>query len=75
MSKYTPWFSGDVKPARVGVYQRLYFTAPKPVYCHWDGANWGMPEINRARYAPTTNAGGISGHQNKPWRGLTERAK
>lgn len=41
--KLTPWFSGTVKPVRVGVYERLYttrVTARKVFYCYWNGIRW-----------------------------------
>lgn len=39
--KLTPWFSGDQKPVRPGVYERDYGTR-NPWFCHWDGSRWGM---------------------------------
>ena len=45
--KLTKWIPGDVKPVRVGVYERSYGNA-LPAYCYWDGKFWGM-------YGPTPN--------------------
>ena len=68
--KLTDWIPGDIKPVRVGVYERSYGNA-LPAYCYWDGKFWGM-------YGPTPNQAirwksSISGNQTLPWRGLAEK--
>lgn len=64
-TKFTPWFRGDVKPARPGVYQRRWGT--DSLYAKWDGRNWFMscqtPEIAACKYC-------ASHDQCRPWRGL-----
>lgn len=38
--KRTPWFNGNVQPARIGVYERQY---PCGVYYnYWDGRYWHL---------------------------------
>jgi hypothetical protein len=67
----TPWFNGDTKPVRIGVYQQYvsHWTA-RIGYQYWDGSLWGG-------WAPTPKgAYGVRMHavspmwQNDPWRGL-----
>lgn len=74
--KLTNWIPGDVKPVRVGVYQRKYdqnSIASSTWYCYWNGEFWGVhggtpkkAELNRGLDSPT---------QNLPWRGLAEEPK
>ena len=65
--KLTPWFPADVKPVRVGFYQRKYVArefTDLPDY--WDGENW---------YCGTLY--GVESFPSKPlreWRGLAEPA-
>lgn len=57
----TPWFPGDVKPVRVGLYQREWDLAANlndPDY--WDGKQW--------RY--NGPGGWRAGRQDRRWRGL-----
>ena len=70
--KLTPWYPGDVKPVRVGVYQRDYsgttFSCHRSQYCYWNGRHWGMygttvSSAKRWSYA-------VSGWQVLPWRGV-----
>lgn len=67
----TPWFDGEVKPARVGVYQRRtygdYFA-----YWFFDGSVWltggtSTPDVARcgSKHSP---------EQDREWRGLTSKA-
>lgn len=66
--KLTPWYPGDVKPVRIGVYRREYPNQKLPRYCLWDGARWHWCA------ATTQDAEGegeyISANQNLRWRGL-----
>lgn len=42
MIKLTPWFTGDQKPVRVGVYQRDLYGEDVKAYSYWDGEVWGL---------------------------------
>lgn len=66
----SPWFPGDVKPVRKGVYQTLPagFANAWPVYQHWDGECWGAFDGDVARAARF--AGIRSNSQSHAWRGL-----
>ena len=55
----TGWFPGDVKPVRVGEYERLY--GNNPYIDKWNGQKWV--------YGP---AGEECFTQIRPWRGLKE---
>lgn len=69
--KLTPWFSGDEKPVRVGVYQRNYAHPNKKtgtVFNYWNGICWGI-------YGTTVNEAIKYGYINSdfkklPWRGV-----
>jgi hypothetical protein len=68
----TPWFSGKVKPARPGVYQRnTWGNKHNPTYSLWNGRYWG--------FSSRTPEGAVrreaSNLQNKPWRGLAQEPK
>jgi hypothetical protein len=70
MSKFTPWFPADVKPAYPGVYQ-----AKKPrfvVYRRWDGERWyyGSTTVYKAACETTPYP-----FKDNPWRGLAEPPK
>ncbi|MFZ6727389.1 hypothetical protein ACO0K2_18000 [Undibacterium sp. MH2W] len=69
--KLTPWIDGDIKPVRVGVYERNYGSAGF-AYCKWDGKYFfaGKRSIKEADLA-TSDAF----FQNLPWRGLAEKPK
>lgn len=64
--KLTPWFAGDVKPVRVGYYQRRYsnnrhdLTNNMPDY--WDG-EWII-------CGPEGESLGLAKIQDRQWRGL-----
>jgi hypothetical protein len=65
----TPWFPGEVKPVREGVYQRVYNRDFKDLrYCFWDGQLWrvGYKTIEEsAEYIR-----GFAHSQKLPWRGI-----
>lgn len=44
--KLTRWFPGNIKPIRIGIYQRQYPTGI--YYCRWNGENWGLGYANIA---------------------------
>lgn len=67
--KLTPWFPGDVNPARIGVYEKDFGCAND--YQYWDGSRWhygdNTPEktvkkltVRSAAFIPSS----------RPWRGL-----
>lgn len=74
MSRYTQWFSPDVKPVHVGVYKRRqrHFGI---VYALWTGTHW------RVGHQDKRNASRefvISVHQPRsndlPWQGLRKKS-
>ncbi len=67
--KLTPWFSGDQKPVRMGVYQRAYADAGEK-YCYWDGQYWGSPTVTAKGADHWSFATNESIYQNLPWRGV-----
>lgn len=73
--KFTPWFSGEVKPARPGVYQRLYpFGAV--AYSRWNGQNWMLPmQEPFAAEAERIHAVCQSHVEGPKWRGLAQEPK
>jgi hypothetical protein len=71
----TPWFSGDVKPAHKGVYQRLYdphTETEEVVFCRWDGRSWYCC-FGTADLAATESL--KSPVKCNPWRGLAHPPK
>ncbi len=70
--KLTPWFTGDQKPVRVGVYQRKnsrheqYVTATH--YSYWDGAEWCASAHDTLLAKSYCAYASLS--QNLPWRGV-----
>lgn len=67
----TPWFDGDVKPVRVGVYQRKVDSGF--YYCHWDGSIWCFGGGPEPHYAWTYDSPAFN--QSLPWRGLASRPR
>jgi hypothetical protein len=67
----TPWFSGDVKPLRVGVYERddtgTCMENGKPNFSMWDGLKW---RSSRWEIAGADEERTPSYEQELPWRGL-----
>lgn len=61
----TPWYPGDVKPVRVGVYERLY-PGDNAFKDYWGGKRWSYGK---------DAFGGRCAKQNRAWRGLTKEAK
>lgn len=65
--KVTPWFDGDVKPVRVGYYERLSGSSWNPEYSMdlWTGQSWVHVymgcTLEKVR-------------QDLPWRGLFSRS-
>ena len=69
--KRTPAFPGSVRPARIGVYERLSWNKWW-YYSYWDGVRWHCGDLLcRSRLL---NAA-ASTNQHWPWRGLAEEPK
>lgn len=66
--KLTPWFDGDVKPVRPGIYERNYHSAFIEPKDYWDGQKWMLS------FNGTTASDIISGIR-LPWRGLARRPR
>lgn len=64
--KLTPWFSGDQKPVRVGVYLRDY--GDGVFWCYWNGIDWCVGSIFADKAMFCTDC--ITLFQNLPWRGV-----
>ncbi len=72
--KLTKWIPGNVKPVRVGVYQREYDNGGmlRPIwYCYWNGDFWCL-------YGETPEDADLcrslnSTAQTLRWRGLAEK--
>lgn len=71
----TPWFPGDVKPVRPGVYITRLWESQGGMFAYWSGKHWGW----RQPTAESAAAFGVSGHdraeQSKQWRGLAQQPK
>jgi len=70
----TPWFSNDVLPVRVGVYE-IDFWSGGPQYQFWDGSGWifGNSSVDStARKAVNANELGAHIYRTatQRWRGL-----
>ena len=72
--KPTRWYSGDQKPAYVGVYQRKFGKAcsyfPNTTFfSRWDGIAWAQNGVTvDSAYAQTR----VAFLQYLPWRGLVK---
>jgi hypothetical protein len=72
--KLTPWFPGDVKPFRVGVYERDWnpsFEGQAIYLDFWDGESWWQYSVTRQRACERFR----KQYQFFRWRGLTKEAK
>ena len=69
--KLTPWIDGNIKPVRVGVYQRNY-SCGAPYYSKFDGSFW---HCMCSTIETASEALHISVCQDLPWRGLAEQPK
>jgi hypothetical protein len=78
--KTTEWFSAEVKPVKVGVYEAHNVWGDGRIwargYAHWDGKAWGNVRRTADDAAEFRKRYGANdyGHQRKVWRGLTEPA-
>ncbi len=68
--KLTPWFSGDQKPVRVGVYQRDIFGKGIEVYSYWNGNYWCFYSSSVSGAVMKDGLHLESAEQNLPWRGV-----
>lgn len=76
--KHTPWFEGQLRPQRVGVYRRRrqvhQHVANQPIkhvqrYALRDGAAW---RTEGKTIEDANKAEDVSAYQELPWQGLTE---
>lgn len=69
-TKLTGIYSGEQKPARRGVYKRLY--TAKWRYCFWDGQGFGLGYNTKkeAEKRSSRDLFGYSASQDLPWRGV-----
>ena len=67
----TDWFPGGVKPARPGVYERLYKgDVPHPTLFHkWDGHQWMAGQLT-AEAADGVDVGSVFPFPELRWRGV-----
>ena len=68
--KTTPWFPGDVKPVRVGVYQRSGHGLHP--FSYWDGLHWCRSTTSPKDAEAFGRRHVQSIFQTIKWRGLTE---
>ena len=73
MSTLTPWFSGDVQPVHLGVYQLDCGDWGHLVYCYWSRRGWGWPAI-RPEIAVRRDWLTTRISTRGKWRGLAEKA-
>lgn len=70
--KLTGWYSGDQKPARVGVYERLYDKNHGiKLYCFWDGAHFSIGYLSPNACANRLKSQAAP-DQYFPWRGVAK---
>lgn len=69
--KVTPWIPGDVKPERVGVYQRRAGDS-LPTFSKWDGQQWLSWACSVDDAAECKE---VSEFQDALWRGLNAKPK
>lgn len=68
----TPWYPGDMRPKRRGVYEREFAGSGQPVrLSHWNGRLWGGWAIYMA--GALANKDSPSSLQNVPWCGLAKK--
>jgi hypothetical protein len=69
--KRTPWFPGKVKPARPGVYERM-FESGHSYFALWTGRKWMVSYFSPARAAAEDMPSPLQ--EAASWRGLTQQA-
>lgn len=69
MSKVTEWFPGDVKPIRLGVYERkLGFGSRVTAFYAWNGEFWEYGGVDSPSQVSRSRTSSLD--QSLPWRGL-----
>jgi hypothetical protein len=71
-AKLTPWFSGDIDPHRVGVYQRYLYGRKSVTYARWDGKKWKAASANIDVASRASYVSGFQRDMQIKWRGLAE---
>lgn len=69
----TDWFSDNIAPAHVGVYERKLAYPDGPRYAKWDGKRWYASETTLEVAAASEQESGFvsgSGFDWPEWRGL-----
>ena len=69
--KLTHWYPGEIKPVRIGFYERMYHRG-QAYFCWWDGAQFGLASEVPSGRKVILNTILISPHQNLPWRGMAK---
>lgn len=71
--KTTPWFPGDVKPVRSGVYERMH-PYNRQLFSWFESktGEWGMAHYSKDEAG--LFRGSQSALQGKPWRGLMKES-
>jgi hypothetical protein len=73
--KTTPWFDGEIKPVRVGVYQRKWDDGSIG-YAKWHGEHWGPSyDVTNPLAVQQADRSGFGFQTLMPWRGLAEEPK
>jgi hypothetical protein len=70
----TPWYPGDVKPHRKGVYERQC-PEPDDRYSYWNGEFWAPSDSTIDGAMDPFWIDSLSDWQTVPWRGLTREAE
>lgn len=70
--KTTDWYPPNVKPVRVGIYERKFLSASAR-FSYWNGKEWGANDMTPER--AYLYRGCPSKYQFLLWRGLTKRSK
>ena len=66
----TPWFGGDVKPIRVGVYMSPSGFRDADGYQYWNGSYWGTWGTTIAEAFSRRREAAAAIFQDDKWRGL-----
>lgn len=66
--RLSPWIDGNVRPVRVGVYQRRAFDTAR--YARWDGKRWFLASDDRDEAANSLRVSSIQSALE--WRGRAE---
>lgn len=78
--KLTPWFPGDVKPVRIGVYEAEWDYGDGDIttyFNHFDGQHWhsGWFDLTSVRPSDPRIGRTSGGDFPKNWRGLSSNPK